>query len=128
MTLWQLNLCPQQIALLTLYGTKGGNLTYIYPIGNDITKLSAYYTMITRNFLDNIPHSHIIKNFSGYRSVEKPQRRSHTKSCLQMLCIGRFHNSPRLGVPVSPRQLQTYTVSIGFSISDIIRLKHCIYL
>ncbi len=42
---------------------------------NDITKLSVYYAMLSRNFLDNILSSHIIKNFSGYRSVEKPPKK-----------------------------------------------------
>jgi hypothetical protein len=31
--------------------------------------------MIARNVLDNIPYSHIIKNFSGYHSVEKPPKK-----------------------------------------------------
>ena len=69
-------------------------------------KLSVYYTMIIRKFLDIIPSSHNIKNFSEYYSVEKPP-----KKLLEQVKV----SSPELASGAWDDR------------SDVIRLKHYSY-
>ncbi|WP_181256597.1 hypothetical protein [Merismopedia glauca] len=55
-------------------------MIFITKPSQEETLLSVYYTMVTINFLDNIPNSHIIQNFSGCDSVEKPPKKLLVRS------------------------------------------------
>jgi hypothetical protein len=66
---------PETFPLLRLYGIKRRNFRYINLMGYDIPKLSVYYLIISRIFLDITPYRHIIETFSVYHFVSKPLQR-----------------------------------------------------